>query len=93
MRTACLTAIRIPISRGGRLLTQEHRFPAVILWPHHEMQSVAAALVAFDEQLIIVLPGLVGIVHQNHRITESLLEGSIRSGFSRYIAPCFLKIR
>ena len=54
MRTACLTAIRIPISRGGRLLTQKHRFPAVILWPHREVQPVATALVAFDEQFVLV---------------------------------------
>ena len=54
MRTACLTAIRIPISRGGRLLTQKHRFPAVIRWPHREVQPVATALVAFDEQFVLV---------------------------------------
>ena len=37
------------------------------------MQPVAAALIAFNEQLIIVLLGLIGVVHQDHRISHRLL--------------------
>ena len=39
----------------------EHRLSTIILWTNSEMQPVAAALIAFNEQLVIILLGLIGI--------------------------------
>ena len=72
------------------LITQKHRFPAVILWPHREVQPVATALVAFYQQLVIVLSGLVGVVHQDHRIPYRLLDAGDADihGTARQVIAC-----
>ena len=58
------------------LLLQEHCFSPIVLVSYREVQPVAAALIAFNEQLVIVLLGLVGVVHQDHRISHRLLDTS-----------------
>ena len=36
------------------------------------MQPVAATLIAFNEQFVIILLGLIGIVHQDNCIAQGL---------------------
>ena len=38
------------------------------------MQPVAATLIAFNEQLVIILLGLIGIVHQDMHLERSTYE-------------------
>ena len=52
---------------------QEHRLSPIILWTNGEVQPVATALIAFNEQLVIILLRLIGIVHQDHCIAQGLL--------------------
>ena len=52
---------------------QEHRLSPIILRPHREVQPVATALIAFNEQLVIIMLSLIGIVHQDYRISQGLL--------------------
>jgi hypothetical protein len=58
------------------LLLQEHRFSAIVLWSYCEVQPIAAIPIPLYQQFVIVLSGLVGVVHQDHRISHRLLDAS-----------------
>ena len=55
------------------LLLQEHCFSPIVLWPYREMQPVVTITIPLNKDFVIVLLGLVGIIHQDHRISHRLL--------------------
>ena len=58
------------------LLLQEHCFSPIVLWPYREMQPVVTITIPLNKDFVIVLLGLVGIIHQDHRISHRLLNTS-----------------
>ena len=55
---------------------QEHCFSPIILWTDGEVQPDGAVAILLNEDLVIVLLRLIGVVHQDHCIPHRLLNAS-----------------
>ena len=55
------------------LTINKSRFPTIVHWTYGEVNPITPASIPFYQQFVIVLSGLVGIVHQDHRISQRLL--------------------
>ena len=56
------------------LTINKSRFPAIVLRSDGEVNPIVPASIPFYQQFVIVLSGLISIVHQDHRISQRLLE-------------------
>ena len=55
------------------LTINKSRFPTIVLGTYGEVNPIAPTLIPLYQQFVIVLPGLIRIVHQDHRISHCLL--------------------
>ncbi len=55
---------------------QKHRLSPIVFRPHCKVQPDSTVAILFYQDFVIVLPGLIGIVHQDHRIAQGLLDTS-----------------
>ena len=56
------------------LTINKSRFPTIVLGTYGEVNPIAPASIPFYQQFVIVLSGLIRIVHQDHRISQRLLD-------------------
>ena len=56
------------------LTINKSRFPAIVLGTYGEVNPISTASIPFYQQFVVVLSGLIRIVHQDHRISQRLLD-------------------
>ena len=76
------------------LTINKSRFPTIVLGTYGEVNPIAPTLIPLYQQFVIVLSGLIRIVHQDHRISQRLLDtihsyiyGAPRQMIARRRAP------